>query len=150
MLLLAEWNFGILLTWTSEEGLPLFKVEMVEYFPLFFCCCFCFEEVNVCRNGKVFCVRVFSVKKVAGRVQVMIMALPQTAAYFLQENILAHSSIRSANRIPFWKACRKILLGIYLKQTRPRALVQNQHTRELISCRTTSHKHNNKDLSRLR
>ena len=28
--------------------------------------------------------------------------------------------------------------------------MQNQHTRELISARKTSHKHNNKDLSRLR
>ena len=36
MVLLAEWNFGILLTWTSEEGLPLLKEEVVEYFP----CCF--------------------------------------------------------------------------------------------------------------
>jgi len=27
-------NFGILLTWTCEEGLPLFKEEVVEYFPL--------------------------------------------------------------------------------------------------------------------
>ena len=32
-------NFGILLTWTSEEGRPLFKEEVAEYFPLF-CCCF--------------------------------------------------------------------------------------------------------------
>ena len=31
-----------------------------------------------------------------------------------------------------------------------RALVQNQHTRELISARNTSHKYNNKDPSRLR
>ena len=31
-----------------------------------------------------------------------------------------------------------------------RVLVQNQHTRELISVRKTSHKHNKKDLSRLR
>ena len=28
---LAEWNFVILLTWTSEEGLSLFKEEVVEY-----------------------------------------------------------------------------------------------------------------------
>ena len=34
MVLLAEWNFGILLTWTSEEGLPVFKEEVVEYFSL--------------------------------------------------------------------------------------------------------------------
>ena len=32
----------------------------------------------------------------------------------------------------------------------PRALVQNQHTRELISAQKTSHKHNNKDPSRLK
>ena len=35
-------------------------------------------------------------------------------------------------------------------RARPRGLVQNQHTRELISARKTSHKHNNTDLSRLR
>jgi len=29
-------NFGILLTWTSEEGLPLFKEEVTEYFLLLF------------------------------------------------------------------------------------------------------------------
>ena len=28
--------FGILLTWTTEEGHPLFKKEVAEYFPLFF------------------------------------------------------------------------------------------------------------------
>jgi len=32
---------------------------------------------------------------------------------------------------------------------RPRALVQNQHARELISTQKTSHKHSNKDLSHL-
>ena len=31
-----------------------------------------------------------------------------------------------------------------------RALVQNQHTRELIRARSTQHKYNNKDLSHLR
>ena len=34
-------------------------------------------------------------------------------------------------------------------RTQPRALVQNQHTRELISVRKKSHKHINKDLSHL-
>ena len=36
------------------------------------------------------------------------------------------------------------------RRTRPRALLQNQHTRELISAPKTSHKHSNIDLSRLR
>ena len=37
------------------------------------------------------------------------------------------------------------------KQNEPQsACVAEQHTRELISARKTSHKHNNKDLSRLR
>ena len=31
---LAECNFDILLTWTSEEGLPLFKEDVVNYFSL--------------------------------------------------------------------------------------------------------------------
>ena len=36
-------------------------------------------------------------------------------------------------------------------RTRPRrALVQNQQTKELLSARKKSHKHNNKDLSRPR
>ena len=35
-------------------------------------------------------------------------------------------------------------------RTGPGALEQNQHSRELISARNMSHKHNNKDLSRLR
>ena len=40
----------------------------------------------------------------------------------------------------------KSYTGRIWNRTRPRALVQNQHTRELISARSTSHKHNNKDL----
>ena len=56
-LVLAECNFGISLTWTSEEGLPLFKEEVVEYFSpvvvVFL------EELLVCKNGKAFCIRVF-------------------------------------------------------------------------------------------
>ena len=35
-------------------------------------------------------------------------------------------------------------------KTRPRAFVQNQHAREIITTRKTSHEHNNKDLSRPR
>ena len=35
-LVLTECRFGILLTWTSKEGLPLFAKEMDEYFPLSF------------------------------------------------------------------------------------------------------------------
>ena len=33
---LAECHFGMLLTCTSEEGLPLFRDEVVEFFPLLF------------------------------------------------------------------------------------------------------------------
>ena len=33
-------------------------------------------------------------------------------------------------------------------RTMPRSLAQNQHTRELISARKSSYKHNNKDFSR--
>ena len=29
-----SWSFGIQLTWISEEGLPLFKEEGVQNFPL--------------------------------------------------------------------------------------------------------------------
>ena len=42
------------------------------------------------------------------------------------------------------------LSASFWNRTRPRALVQNQHTRELISAQKTSHKQNNTDLSRLR
>ena len=34
-------------------------------------------------------------------------------------------------------------------RTRPRALVQNQHTREVIRGQKMSHKHNNKDLNKV-
>ena len=34
--MVLEWNFGILQTWTSEKGLPLFKEKVAEYLPLFF------------------------------------------------------------------------------------------------------------------
>ena len=60
---LAECNSGIMLTWTSEEGHPLLKEDVVEYGPLFFVC-FVFEEATVCKNRKAFCIRVFSVKKI--------------------------------------------------------------------------------------
>ena len=33
---LAECHFGVLLTRTSKEGLPLIKEEMAEYFPLLY------------------------------------------------------------------------------------------------------------------
>ena len=39
-------NFGILLTWTSEEGLSLFKEGVAENFPLLF-----FEETAVCKTA---------------------------------------------------------------------------------------------------
>ena len=39
---------------------------------------------------------------------------------------------------------------LFSNRTRPRALVRNQHTRELISARNTSHRYNNKDQSRPR
>ena len=41
-------NFGILLTWTSEEGLSLFKEGVAENFPLLF-----FEETAVCKSERV-------------------------------------------------------------------------------------------------
>ena len=37
-------------------------------------------------------------------------------------------------------------MGQIGNKTRPRALVQNQHVRELISARNKQHKHNDKDL----
>jgi len=37
-------------------------------------------------------------------------------------------------------------MGTIGNRMRPRALVQNQQTRELISARKTSHKHSDKDL----
>ena len=65
MVLLAEWNFGILQHWTSEEGLPLFKEKVAEYLPphfFFFLFLFFFFEAAVCKKGKAFRIRVFSVK----------------------------------------------------------------------------------------
>ena len=46
------------MTWASEEGLPLLKEEVVEYFPLLFS-----GGGTVCKNRKAFCLRVFSVSK---------------------------------------------------------------------------------------
>ena len=63
-------NFGILLTQTSEEGLILYKEEMVEYFPPVVVVIvvvwsvlllLLFEEASVCKTKKAFCVRVYSV-----------------------------------------------------------------------------------------
>ena len=73
-------HFGILLTWTSEEGHPLFKEEVVEYFPYSPSIAFrhkdvinqrlefvfppvvFLEEATVCKDGNAFCFSVFSVK----------------------------------------------------------------------------------------
>ena len=52
-------NFGIRLTWTSEEGLPLFKEEVAEYFPL----PFFVGGQRLKERESFFCFRVFSVKK---------------------------------------------------------------------------------------
>ena len=60
MVLLAEWNFGILQTWTSEKGLPLFKEKVAEYLPLFCCVVVVVVVVVVvfrppfARNGRLF------------------------------------------------------------------------------------------------
>ena len=64
-------NFGILLAWTTEEGLSLFKEEVVEYFSLFFLLFFFFfrappfaKKKRKKGSRKALCFRVFSVYKI--------------------------------------------------------------------------------------
>ena len=59
-------SFGILLTGTSEEGLPVFKVEVAEYFPLLV-----FEETAVSKNWKAFCL---SVNEISGHIWVNMLS----------------------------------------------------------------------------
>ena len=56
MVLLAEWKFGIPQTWTSEEGLPLFKEKMAEFSP-----CWFLEQPTICKTRKAFCFRVLNI-----------------------------------------------------------------------------------------
>ena len=67
---LAVGNFGILLTCTSEEGLPLFKDEAVEYFSLLV---FWRRPLAECKDGKDCCIRVFIVNKTSGHTWVNVI-----------------------------------------------------------------------------
>ena len=70
--------------------------------------------------------------------------------YFLIAISVSNGSIRASIGI-FCLGCLRVdKLSQIWNRTRPRALVQNQQTRELISARKTSHRHSNKDLIRLR
>ena len=62
--------------------------------------------------------------------------------------VKAEGGTKQSSSCPTVLKAPKILKN--LKHNQAQGVRANQHTRELISVRKTSHKYNNKDLSRLR
>ena len=69
-------HFGLLLTWTSEEGFPLYKEEAAEYSLLFLIYIYIKKKKRkkkkrslFAKTETAFCIRVFSVKNWLGCVK---------------------------------------------------------------------------------
>ena len=75
-----------MLTWALKRADFLYTKKWLSISP----CCF-LEEATVCKNGKAFCIRVFSVKNISGHVWVNCWSVWWTGWWTVQASCGGHA-----------------------------------------------------------